>query len=85
MLDSTLYLSYDIKVTFISHFSREENVILFVIMYAALLWTSQRFPKICKPLVVYQFILHGVISLQDTKSYNKHVLIMLERLPVFLG
>ena len=24
-------------------------------MYATLLWTSKRFPKICKPLVVYRF------------------------------
>ena len=47
MLDSIYHM---IK----SHFCRK-NVVFFFIMYATLLWTSQRFPKIDKPLVVYRF------------------------------
>ena len=43
----------------------------FVIMYATLLWTTKRFPKIDKPLVVLQILLHDVISLPDATSYDK--------------
>ena len=53
-------------------------------MYATLLWTSYRFQKICKPLVVYRFyclalyhsqtpchVINNIIIL----SINKHLLI----------
>ena len=49
-----LYLSYDIKNTVKSHFWRKKRYNV-VNMYATLLWTSLRFPKIDKPLVVYRF------------------------------
>ena len=40
-------------------------------IYARMLWTSfHTFTKICKPLVVYRFFIHGVISLPDTTSYE---------------
>ena len=39
MLDSIYHMTNTLK----SHFWRK-NVIIFVIMYATLLWTSQRFP-----------------------------------------
>ena len=39
-------------------------------MYATLFWTSKRFPKFCKPLVVLTILMHGVISLPDATSYD---------------
>ena len=47
-------LSCDIKITMKSHFWLKKRY-NFVIMYSTLLWTSQRFQKICKPLVFYRF------------------------------
>ena len=58
----------EIKIALKSHFCCKKRY-NFVIMYAALLWTSLRFPKICKPLV------HGIISLADATSYDKLVFI----------
>ena len=43
----TVFVILDLKITV-----KRYN---FVIMYATLLWTSNRFPKINKPLVVYRF------------------------------
>ena len=50
MLDSIYHMTNILK----SHFWRKKRY-NFVIMYATLLWTSLRFPKIDKPLVVYRF------------------------------
>ena len=47
MLDSIYHMTNTLK----SHFWRYK----FDIMIATLLWTSKRFPKIDKPLVVYRF------------------------------
>ena len=38
-------------------------------MYATLLWTSQGFQKICKPLVVI-ILMHDVISLPEATLYD---------------
>ena len=63
----------DIKITLTSHFWRKKrnNV---VNMYATLLWTSLRFPKIDKPLVVYRFycmtLFHSQTRCHMIKSIN---------------
>ena len=41
-------------------------------MYATLLWTSLRFPKIFKPLVIYGDYCICIISLPDATSYDKN-------------
>ena len=61
MLDYIYNVSYDIKITLKYHFCRK-NVIFFAI-YAALLWTSYYFSKICLSM-----LWHGVISLTDATS-----------------
>ena len=53
MLDYIYHMT-DIKNTLKSHFWRKKRYNV-VNMYATLLWTSLRFPKIDKPLVVYRF------------------------------
>ena len=50
MLDSIFHMTNTLK----SHFWRKKRY-NFVIMCGTLLWTSLRFPKIDKPLVVYRF------------------------------
>ena len=50
ILDSIYHMTNTLK----SHFWRKKRY-NFVIMYATLLWTSKRVPKIDKPLVVYRF------------------------------
>ena len=47
-------LSYDIKITLKSHFCHK-NIIILSLCNATLLRTSQHFPLICIPLVVYRF------------------------------
>ena len=49
MLDSVYHMTNYVEISFLVLKSD-----YFVIMYATLLWTSLRFQKICKPLVVYQ-------------------------------
>ena len=60
MLDSTLK----------SDFWRNKHN--FVIMYATLLWTSYRFPKIDKPLVVYRFYCIALFHSQ-TRRHDDNV------------
>ena len=73
------YLSYDIKVTLKYHFCLK--IYYFVIMYATLLWTSQLFPKICKPLVVYPFYCK-VLYHSQTRC---HVIMLVPVLAVYVA
>ena len=47
------FLSYDIKITLKSHFCRKSVIILSLCTQRC--FGCQRFLKVCKPLVVYQF------------------------------
>ena len=58
-----------IKTTLKSHFCCK-NVKLLSIMYATSIWTSQRFPKTCKPTSCLSILLHDVISILGTASYD---------------
>ena len=62
MLDSIYHMTNTLK----SHFLRKKRYNV-VNMYATLLWTSLRFPKIDKPLVVYRFYFMGLFHSQTRR------------------
>ena len=66
MLDSIYHMTLRIRYNVVN-------------MYATLLWTSLRFSKIDKPLVVYRLYCMALISLPDATSYDKIVYCMFFR------
>ena len=45
----------DIDITLKSHFCCKNDQIKWHYVHNVIIWASLRFPKICKPLVVYRF------------------------------
>ena len=69
------YLSYDIKHNVKSHCLRKKRYYV-VNMYATLLWTSLRFPKIDKPLVIYRFYCMALFHSQ-TRRHMINIIIFI--------
>ena len=67
MLDSIYHITLSLRWNLISVVKRYN----FVIMYATLLWTSLRVPKIKQTTKGLSYLLHDVISLPDATSYDK--------------
>ena len=70
MLDSFYHMTFSyFEISFLPQ--KRYN---FDIMYATLLWTSLRFPKIDKPLVVYRFYCMALFHSQTRRHMIKKVI-----------